>query len=212
MGLKLYFLRHGETVQSRDGGYCGALDPELTLEGEKMAVQFAAAYQNLPWVAAYVSPMKRTTTTAKPLCEKVGLKMEFRDGLKEIYYGKWEGESPETVNQKYHDDYVRWLTDPGWNSPTEGEKGIDVSRRSSAVIQEIQDCHTEGNVLVVSHKATIRIMICRLLGIDVGRFRDRIAMPVSGVSVIEMQAHGPLMHALADRSHLDESLRSLPGT
>ncbi len=212
MSLKLYFLRHGETVQSKEGGYCGELDPELTSVGQQMAQQFAQAYRDLPWTAAYVSPMKRTITTAQPLCEAVGLKPELRDGLKEIFYGKWEGERPETVNEKYHDDYVRWLTDPGWNAPTGGEKGIDVSRRSSAVIQEIQANHSTGNILVVSHKATIRVMICRLLGIDVGRFRDRIAMPVSGVSLIEMGPHGPLMHCLADRSHLDQQLRSLAGT
>ena len=212
MSLKLYFLRHGETVQSREGGYCGNLDPELTSEGKKMAEQFANTYSSFPWVAAYVSPMKRTIATAKPLCDAVGLEMELRDGLKELFYGKWEGELPEKVNKDYHDDYVRWLTDPGWNAPKEGEKGIDVARRSSSVIQEIQERFSEGNVLVVSHKATIRIMICQLLGIDVGRFRDRIAMPVSGVTVIEMQTHGPLLHALADRSHLDERLRSLAGT
>ncbi|MEL7039674.1 MAG: histidine phosphatase family protein [Cyanobacteria bacterium J06592_8] len=212
MTLSLYFLRHGETVHSQTGGYCGVLDPELTPEGEKMAHQFADAYRNLPWTAAYVSPMKRTIATAKPLCDAINLQMELRDGLKELNYGKWEDERPETVNQKYHDDYVRWLTDPGWNSPTEGEKGIDVSRRSSRVIHEITDQYSSGNVLVVSHKATIRIMLCRLLGIDVGRFRDRILMPVGGVSIIEMGPHGPLMHCVADRSHLDETLRSRVGT
>jgi probable phosphoglycerate mutase len=211
MSLKLYFLRHGETVQSREGGYCGHLNPELTPIGEKMAQQFAAAYASVSWTAAYVSPMKRTITTAQPICDTVGLKMELRDGLKEIFYGKWEGELPETVNKNYHDDYVRWLTDPGWNAPTEGEKGIDIARRSAAVIQEIQEHYSDGNILVISHKATIRIMICQLLGIDIGRFRDRIAMPVSGVSIIEMQKHGPLLHCLADRSHLDQSLRFLPG-
>ncbi|MCG5061084.1 MAG: histidine phosphatase family protein [Limnoraphis sp. WC205] len=211
MTLKLYFLRHGETVHSKTGGYCGELDPELTAEGEEMAQQFAEAYRDLPWTAAYVSPMKRTLATAKPLCDAISLKMELRDGIKELYYGKWEGERPETVNEKYHDDYVRWLTDPGWNAPTGGEKGIDVSGRSSPVIQEIEEQHPTGNVLVVSHKATIRIMLCRLLGIDVGRFRDRLAMPVGGVSIIEMAAHGPLIHSLADRSHLDPSLRSMVG-
>ncbi|MGL5081280.1 MAG: histidine phosphatase family protein [Microcoleaceae cyanobacterium] len=211
MSLTLYFLRHGETTYSKTGGYCGALDPELTAEGLKMAAQFANAYRSLAWSAAFVSPMKRTISTAKPLCEAVGLEMELREGLKEIFYGKWEGETPESVNQNHHDDYVRWLTDPGWNSPTGGEKGVDVSRRSFLVIQEIQDRIASGNVLVVSHKATIRVMLCRLLGIDIGRFRDRISMPVSGVSVVEMGHHGPLIRSLADRSHLDEKLRSLAG-
>ncbi|TAF30654.1 MAG: histidine phosphatase family protein, partial [Oscillatoriales cyanobacterium] len=33
MSLKIYFLRHGETVYSKSGGFCGDLDPELTAEG-----------------------------------------------------------------------------------------------------------------------------------------------------------------------------------
>jgi len=211
MSLKLYFIRHGETTHSKKGGYCGALNPELTEKGQKMAAQFAAAYKSLPWVAAFVSPMKRTIATAKYLCEAVGLEMQIREGLKEILYGEWEGKSPEEVNREYHDDYVRWLTDPGWNCPIGGERGVDVSRRSSPVVQEIQDLYKDGNVLVVSHKATIRIMLCRLLGIDVGRFRDRISMPVGGVSIVEMCSSGPLIHSLGDRSYLDDSLRFLAG-
>lgn len=212
MSLKLYLIRHGETTYSKTGGYCGILNPELTPEGLEMAEQFAEAYSSLNWTAAYVSPMKRTIMTAKPLCDAVGLEMQIRDGLTEMYYGKWEGENPETVNINYHDDYVRWLTDPGWNSPTDGEKGIDVASRSSQVIQEIQDNHPTGNVLVVSHKTTIRIVLCNLLGIDIGRYRDRIMMLVGGLSIVEMGDSGPLLHCLSDRCYLDEKLLSLAGT
>ena len=58
------------------------------------------------------------------------------------------------------------------------------------------------DALVVSHKATIRIMLCSLLGIDVGRYRDRIYMPVGAVSVLEFCEQGPLLLKLSDRSHL----------
>ena len=212
MTVKLYFLRHGETTYSQQGGYCGNLDPELTENGLKMAEQFAQSYQNLPWTAVFISPMKRTIATANPLCDVVGLEMQFREGLKEIAYGEWEGKLPQTVNENYHDDYVRWLTDPGWNAPTGGEKGIDIARRSSQVIQEIEERYPSGNILIVSHKATIRIMLCELLGIDIGRFRDRIAMPTGAVSIVELSSRGPLLHTLADRCHLDETLRSSIGT
>jgi probable phosphoglycerate mutase len=66
--------------------------------------------------------------------------------------------------------------------------------------------------LLVSHKATIRIILCELLGIDVGRFRYRLDCPVGSVSVVEFAAQGPFLHSLADRSHLTEALRTLPGT
>jgi broad specificity phosphatase PhoE len=212
MGLTLYFLRHGETQASQTGGYCGVLDVDLTPQGHRMAEEFAAAYESLPWAAVFCSPLRRSMDTARPLCDAVGLEMQLRDGLKEIAYGQWEGKTPEEVNRRFHDEYVSWLADAGWNAPTGGERGVDVARRSSGVLEEIERTHPSGNVLVVSHKATTRIMLCSLLGIDVGRYRDRISMPVASLSIVEMTQQGPLLKVLGDRSYLHESLRLRPGT
>jgi broad specificity phosphatase PhoE len=212
MDLTLYFLRHGETQASQTGGYCGVLDVDLTPEGYQMANEFAAAYKSLPWAAVFCSPLRRSMDTARPLCAAVGLEMQLRDGLKEIAYGQWEGKTPEEVNRRFHDEYVRWLADSGWNKPPGGERGVDVARRSSAVLDEIERAYPEGNILVVSHKATTRIMLCSLLGIDVGRYRDRISMPVASLGVVEMTGQGPLLKLLGDRSHLQKSLRLRPGT
>jgi probable phosphoglycerate mutase len=207
MGLVIYFLRHGETTASETGGYCGTLDPELTPEGCLMAEDFAQAYASLKWAAILSSPLGRAIATAKPLSDATGIRIQLKEGLKEIAFGQWEGKTPVDVNREFHDDYVRWLTDPGWNAPTGGQKGIDIARRSSLVLEELENAYAGGNVLIVSHKATIRIILCSLLGIDVGRFRDRISMPVGAVSIVEMAAQGPLLHVMGDRSHLRESLR-----
>jgi len=212
MGLTIYFLRHGETTSSRTGGYCGTLDPNLTPEGCLMAEDFADFYKTLPWNAVFSSPLRRAVATAKPLCEATGISVQLKDGLREIAYGQWEGKTPEEVNREFHDTYVRWLADPGWNAPTGGERGIDIARRSSLVHEEIEKTYTTGNVLVVSHKATTRIMLCSLLGIDVGRFRDRINMPVASISIVEMAVHGPLLHMMGDRAYLREHLRKRVGT
>ncbi|MEJ2474441.1 MAG: histidine phosphatase family protein [Desulfobacterales bacterium] len=212
MSLTIYFLRHGETTASRIGGYCGTLDPDLTPEGYQMAEDFADAYKSLPWVAVFSSPLRRALATVEPLCKAAGIQVQRKEGLREISYGQWEGKTPEVVNREFHDTYVRWLTDPGWNAPTGGERGIDIARRSSLVIEEIEKTYTTGNVLVVSHKATIRIMLCSLLGIDVGRFRDRIAMPVGSISIVEMAVQGPLLHKMGDRTYLRDLLRSRGGT
>ena len=203
MTLNIYFLRHGETVASKTGGFCGTSDVELTSEGMMMAKDFAVAYQSVPWKAIFCSPMRRTIATAKPLCELVGMEMQLRDGLKEIDFGKWEGKTTAEVNREYHDEYVRWQSEPGWNAPPDGERAIDIARRSSQVIEEIETNYPDGNVLVVAHKATIRIILCSLLGIDVGRYRDRIHMPVAAVSVLEFCQQGPRLLKLSDRSHLN---------
>jgi probable phosphoglycerate mutase len=213
MSLTLYFLRHGQTPLSRDDGFCGSgLDPELTPEGSEMARAFAAAYRALPWKAVYASPLRRTVATARPLCDALGLEMELRDDLKEIGYGAWEGKSKDEVGRDHHDDYIKWLADPAWHAPTGGEPAVVIARRAQRTVEEIAQRFGDGNVLVVSHKATIRILLCGLLGIDVGRFRYRLLCPVGSVSIVEMTRQGPLLRALAERSHLTETLRSLPGS
>ena len=212
MSLNLYLLRHGETEASRSGGYCGRLDPDLTEAGHEMAQDFAEAYREQPWSAVYVSPLQRARSTAAPICRLAGLDMRLRDGLRELDYGRWEGKSPVEVERDYHEDYLRWLADPGWNAPTGGERGIDVAQRALGVLAEIQAEHASGNVLVISHKATLRLLLCSLMGIDVGSYRDRVNVLVASVAVVELGAHGPLLVRLGDRSHLRAALRKRPGT
>jgi len=213
MGLTLYFLRHGQTALSREDVFCGSgSDPELTEDGLTMAESFAAAYRSLPWSAIYSSPLRRAVSTARPLADALGLNVEERDGLKEIGYGSWEGLSKETVASRFHDDYISWLADPAWHPPTGGELAVVIARRGLEVVEDIRRRFDAGNVLVVSHKATIRIILCSLLGVDVGRFRYRLVCPVGSASVVEFTEHGPLLHVLSDRSHLDERQRTLPGT
>jgi broad specificity phosphatase PhoE len=84
MNFTIYSLRHGETTASQTGGYCGTLDPDLTLEGYQMAEDFADAYRSLPWVAAFWSPLRRGVATAKPLCHAAGIRMQLKEGLREI--------------------------------------------------------------------------------------------------------------------------------
>jgi probable phosphoglycerate mutase len=213
MSLRIYFVRHGETTYSQTGGFCGAIDPELTPAGSQMAEQFAATYAKVPWEAVYVSPMKRTIATAKPLCDAVGIEMQLHDGLREIKYGDWEGKTVEEVKKDYEEDYINWLTEPAWNAPTNGgETSVEIASRSSLVIAEIQEKYKSGNVLVVSHKATIRILLCSLLGIDLGRYRYRIGALAASVSIVKFDVRGPLLEVLGDRSYMDETLRNLPGT
>jgi probable phosphoglycerate mutase len=213
MSLTLYFLRHGQTTLSRADSFCGSgLDPELTPEGAAMAQAFAGAYRDKQWAGIFSSCLRRSITTAQPLCDALGLGLEARAELNEIAYGAWEGLTREKVATDYHDDYISWLADPAWHAPTGGELAVTIAQRGLQAVREIRERFADGNVLVVSHKATIRIILCGLMGIDVGRFRYRLVCPVGAISVVEFTPAGPLLQALADRSYLSETLRSLPGT
>ena len=213
MSLKLYFLRHGQTSSSRANVFCGSgLDPDLTPEGVQMARSVAAAFASLSWQAIYASSLQRAQQTAAPISEKTGLEVQTRDDLREIAYGAWEGKTVAEVDAQFHDAHIKWTADPAWNAPTGGETAIVIARRGLQVVEEIRENIGDGNVLIVSHKATIRIILCSLLGIDVGRYRFRLGCPVGSISVVEFGAHGPLLETLANREHLDKRLRELPGT
>lgn len=212
MTLNLYLLRHGETEFSQSGGFCGFTDAELTLQGKQMAEQFADSYKHLEWSACYCSPLKRTLETAAPLALARGIEIFKRDGLKEINYGKWEGLTHSYVKENFADDYTRWSSEPGWNAPTGGETAFQIAERAMNVVSEILNKHGDGNILLVSHKATIRIILCSLLGIELGRYRDRVNSLTGSVSLVKMGEHGPLLDLLNDRSHLSPELRNRPGT
>ena len=177
-----------------------------------MAHAFTVAYREKSWKAIYTSSLRRSIQTAQPLADALGIAPQVRSELNEIGYGKWEGLTKVEVDQRHHDDYVSWLADPAWYAPTGGELAVVIAQRGLQIIEELKQGFSEGNVLVVSHKATIRIILCSLLGIEVGRFRYRLACPVGSISIVEFTPQGPLLQVLADRSHLSETLRSLPGT
>lgn len=213
MSLDLYLLRHGQTAFSRDNIFsgCGS-DPELTEAGLAMAQAFAQSYRALAWRAVYASPLKRTVATARPICDATGKEMILRDGLREISYGRWEGLTVEEVKRDFSEDYTRFLSDAARYPPTGGESAIALAARALSVVEEIKQTIKDGNVLMVSHKATIRALSCQVLGIDLAHFRYRLACPVASVSVVELSDTGPLLKMLADRSHLSEELKQLPGT
>ncbi|SRR5581483_5421627 len=211
--LELYFLRHGQTPFSRQNRFCGSgTDAPLTPEGLEMAQAFAEYYKGTRWTEIYSSPLARTKVTADLIAKQQNIVPILANGLTEIAYGKWESKTVEEVEREYHDEHLSWTADPAWYPPTGGETAIDVAVRALGVIQEIRGKCGDGKVLIVSHKATIRIILCSLLGIDVGRFRYRLGCPVGSVSVVRSGDHGPLIEVVGGRDHLNDRLKTLSGT
>lgn len=210
--MNLHMVRHGQTDASRENRFSGSSDPPLTKAGLAMADAFARAYAPLPWEAIYTSPMVRTRQTADALCRLVETTATIEDGLKEIDYGQWEGLQVEDAQARWPAEYAYWAADVASRGTPGGETAFDVAARAMRVVEKIRRRHASGNVLIVSHKATLRIITCALLGLDVRLFRDRIAQPVAAVTMFEVTATTALLRLHGDRAHLTEALRNAAGT
>ncbi len=58
--------------------------------------------------------------------------------------------------------------------------------------------HAFAHVLIVSHKATLRVITCALLGLDVRLFRERIAQPVGAVTMFAVSDTTAVLNVLGD--------------
>lgn len=205
--LRLFMARHGQTEGAREGRFCGDLEVPLNTEGLAMAEALGRHYAATLWRAIYASPMGRARRTAEPLSTRTGLPLQIDDGLREIAYGAWEGLLEAEVNAKHPKEFMAWQQNPGRHAPPGGETGEEIAARAMAAIERIRAHHPEGGpVMLVSHKATIRILVCRLLDLDVNDFRRKVTQPPGTVTVIDLREEGPMLLALADVRHLPPEL------
>jgi probable phosphoglycerate mutase len=174
MTTRVFLVRHGATVLSAEDRFAGSTDVELSDEGRKQARGLAGRLAREKLGAVYCSPMQRTVETATLAAAPLGIVPKTIDGLREISHGRWEGMTRAEVEVAFAEEYAAWEEDPFTFAPEGGESGLNVLARSLPVIREIVVRHEDEAVLVVSHKATIRLLISSLLGVDARGYRDRL--------------------------------------
>jgi len=185
---RLYLVRHGATQLTAEDRFSGAVGVELSEEGRQQAARLGERLRNEGMTALYASPLSRTVETARIVAASCALALETRDGLREISHGRWEGLTRREVEARYPDEYAAWEEDPFTFAPEGGESGVAVLARALPVIREIVTRHAGGRVLVVSHKATIRLVLSSLLGFDPRGYRDRLDQAPACVNVLDFNS------------------------
>ena len=112
------------------------------------------------------------------------------DGLREIRHGHWEGLTRQDVETRFAAEYAAWEEDPFTFAPEGGESGVSVLARVLPAVRDIITRHPGLNVLAVSHKATIRILLSSLLGFDTRGYRDRLDQAPACLNVLDF--HSPV--------------------
>jgi probable phosphoglycerate mutase len=187
MTTRLLLVRHGATVLSAEDRFAGSTDVDLSEEGQEQARGLSERLASEPIAAVYASPMKRTVLTAKIAAAPLGLEPITDAGLREIAHGRWEGLTRAEVEARFADEYASWDEDPFTFAPEGGESGVSVMARALPVVRAIVQRHPKQTVLVVSHKATIRLVLASLLGIDARGYRDRLDQAPCCLNVVDFR-------------------------
>ncbi len=187
MVTRLYLIRHGATTLSAEDRFAGAIDVPLSEDGFHQAGRLGRRLADDNVAAVYSSPLQRCLATARAVSEPHQLSPIVRDGLREIAHGRWEGLRRSEVEQQFGEEYAAWEADPFTFAPIGGESGLEVLARALPIIREIVLAHTGRNVAVVSHKATLRLLISSLLGFDARGYRDRLDQNPACLNIVDFR-------------------------
>ena len=185
---RIFLVRHGETTLTAEDRFAGSTDVPLGPAGRSQAERLAARLADDAIAAVYASPLQRTMDTAAIVARPHRLDVVARDGLREITHGHWEGLRRADVEAQFPDEYAAWEEDPFTVAPQGGESGVQVVARALPVMREIVLAHPGQGVLVVSHKATIRLMIASLLGFDERGYRDRLDQSPACLNILDFKS------------------------
>jgi broad specificity phosphatase PhoE len=187
VATRLYLVRHGATALTAEDRFSGAIGVDLSDEGRRQVRALADRLAPEAIGAVYCSPLGRTVETASILATPHKLDPRTDDGLREISHGHWEGMARRDVEAQFPDEYNAWEMDPFTFAPSGGESGVSVLARALPVIRTIVSRHDGQSVLVVSHKATLRLMISSLLGFDPRGYRDRLDQSPACLNVLDFK-------------------------
>src|SRR5919201_4687627 len=208
---RVFMVRHGATVLSAEDRFAGATDVALSGEGREQTRRLAARLSHEKIAAIYASPLGRTVETAQILAVRHKLEVQTRDSFREINHGCWEQMTRREVEEKFPEEAAEWEKDPYTFAPVGGESGLAVTARALPTLIELVRQHSGENILVVSHKATIRLLLSSLLGFDPRRYRDNLDQKPAALNIVDFKdATRARLTLFNDTSHYTIDVPEVP--
>jgi broad specificity phosphatase PhoE len=208
---RVFLIRHGATELSAEDRFAGAVDVLLSDAGRDQARRLGARLAREKIGVAFASPMQRTMETARLVVEPHRIEVTPVDGIREIAHGRWEGMRRDEVERQFPEEYIRYEHDPFSFSPVGGESGLQVTARALPALLKIVEDHRDDCIVIVSHKATIRLLLSTLLGFDPRKYRDRLDQSPCALNILDFQdvAHARLT-LFNDTSHYTVDVPDVP--
>ncbi len=208
---RVFLVRHGATTLTAEDRFAGATDIPLSEEGRQQVRRLAERLSGEQITGIFASPLGRTMETASILARPHGLPVQPVDGLREISHGRWEQMTRQEVEHQFPEEAEEWGRDPYTFAPVGGESGLAVTARALPALMEIIRSQLGHRLLVVSHKATIRLLLSSLLGFDPRRYRDNLDQSPAALNIVDFREPSRARLTLFnDTSHYEHGGLAIP--
>jgi len=166
--MKLFCVRHGETLYNLAGRIQGQSDSELSPLGRRQCQAAAEALKGLECDALVASPLLRARESAQIIAEKLGLEVRLDPRLMEINAGIFQGHDWTEINEKFPQEAAGWRSqDPDFKIPG-GESRRELMERSGAALESIRQSDSQC-AIVVAHGGSLSAAFKALLEVPAGR-------------------------------------------
>ena len=169
--MRILLARHGETDWNREGRYQGQEDIPLSETGVKQAQRLGERLRDVRIDRAVAAPLGRAYETARrALGDARADMLEVDQDLMEIAHGEWEGKLAGEIRESDPERLAAWRDTPDKVQMPGGESLKKVLERAwPAFARACDGLGAEDTLLVVSHDAVNRVLLCRVLGLPLFR-------------------------------------------
>jgi len=185
--LDLWLVRHGESTWNTVGLAQGHNDQaELTSRGRRQAAAAAEEFRGRAIRAIYSSDLRRALQTATAFGRVLGLPVTTDARLRERSLGTLEGSPSSAIGPEVTGLGEGRVLDPDAR-PAGGESVRDLYRRAAEFCDDLKTSESiaagDGDVLIVAHGGTLRVLEAYLHGISVEQMRWG---PVGNATVVHV--------------------------
>ena len=204
MLVKLYIVRHCESLGNEMNIFQGATDLDISKFGEKQLSFLEARFKDIHIDKAYSSPLTRAYKTALAATKGKNIEIIKDDSFIEIHAGKIENENIEKVFAIDPNLADLWHNRPQDLRSDGGEAMREVYNRVWNGFEKIATSpeNNRKTILIASHGAAIRCLICRLLFGDIEKLAQTPWSLNTAVSLITDENGIYKIQFANDASHL----------
>ena len=167
---QVLLIRHGQSAPFVPGQpfelVGGHGNPHLTELGHHQARLVGERLRVEPIDAVYASTLTRTSQTAAPLAEALGLETRIEHDLREVFLGQFEGGLLRQRSAEGHPAVVAMRASAEWGEIPGAETNAELTRRTVGAVEQIVASHPDELVAVFCHGGVIGAVLGHVAGVS----------------------------------------------